>query len=220
MQKMVHMKATQSATSRTQRLMLPGAQAEAWNGACQGNETPPPVRRPVPVRLPTDAALRRIFHGPKPSVQPPPRSSSVRSAIFIVQASRAAQAPPACRRPGAGRSGAARQGGIVRNAEMPLPTELRRGALGPHSYKYAAPNGTVTRASRCEIPRLTPAVLTSFNQLSPLAPLRRLRTPHSAFRTARGPVLRARIGLGAGDKFGREERAPRLRAGCVREGTV
>jgi len=166
MQKMGRMKATQSAASRTQRLRLPGAQAQAWNGACQGNEMPPPVPRPVPVRLPADATLRRMFHGPKPLVQPPPRPSSVRSAIFIVQASRGAQAP----------SGAARLGGTVRNAEMPLPTELRRGAVGPHSYKYAAPNGAVTRASRCEIPRLTPTVLTSFNQISPLAPLGPLRT--------------------------------------------
>ena len=157
MQKMARMKATQSAASRTQRLTLPRAQAQAWNAACQGNETPPLVTRP----------------------------SSVRSAIFIVQASRGAQAP----------SGAARPGGTARHAEMPLPTELRRGAAGPHSYKYAAPGGAVTLASMCEIPKLTPTVLTSFNQISPLAPLRRLRTPlsavasakaeHAAFRTAR-----------------------------------
>jgi hypothetical protein len=142
MQKMVRMKATQSAASRTQHLMLSGAQAQAWNGACRGHEMPPLV----------------------------PRPSSVRSAIFIVRANRGAQAP----------SGAACQGGTVRNAELPLPTELRRGAVGPYSYKHPAPNGAVTRASMCEIPRLTPTVLTSFNQISSLAPLRRPRTPLSA----------------------------------------
>ena len=72
---------------------------------------------------------------------PPPRQSSVRSAIFIVQVHRGAQAP----------SGAACQGRTVRRVDMPLLTELERGLVGPRSYKDGAPKGAVRLVPRYEI---------------------------------------------------------------------
>jgi len=77
--------------------------------------------------------------GPYPQVQPPPRQSSVRSAIFIVPTHRADQAP----------SGAACQRSGLCCPEMPLLTELERGLVGPRFYKYAAPSGAGTRVPRC-----------------------------------------------------------------------
>jgi hypothetical protein len=75
------------------------------------------------------ALLTRLIPRPEPSVQPPPRESSVRSAIFIVRMQQGGQAP----------SGAAWQGSAVQTADMPLLTDLESRRVGTRCYKYAAP---------------------------------------------------------------------------------
>ena len=114
-------------------------------------------------------------HGPRSAVhsekcsrrgseqtESPPGQSSVRSAMFIVQAQQGGQAP----------SGAACRGRTVHGADVSLLTELGRGIDGPRCYKYAAPNGAARHVAWDKISGLGTAVqLRAYPKSSDSGPL-------------------------------------------------
>jgi hypothetical protein len=94
----------------------------------------------VPARYGSEEAVTSMFHTLHVFNPEADGSSSVRSAMVIVDSARRIQAP----------SGAACNELNGMRGHMPLLTELGNWPPGLRSYKHAAPDGASRRASGCD----------------------------------------------------------------------